>query len=134
MRQLVTAVLIVVHIANSLSGLPARPSYSFARGRFGAQKSNLNNQLVNTISNQNETTSLLQSTPIEDKSIVSDDREQLYGAYNALHSLAQDFKKPFDSPAVLVVGHQTIGKSALLEAIMGFQFNQACYLMKDTKC
>lgn len=38
--------------------------------------------------------------------------------------LGQDFRKPFDSPAVLVVGHQTSGKSALIEALMGFQFNQ----------
>ncbi len=51
-------------------------------------------------------------------------REQLYDAYNMLHSLAQEFRKPFDSPAVLVVGHQTSGKSALVEALMGFQFNQ----------
>jgi len=51
-------------------------------------------------------------------------REQLYEAYNMLHTLAQDFRKPFDSPAVLVVGHQTSGKSALIEALMGFQFNQ----------
>ena len=41
-----------------------------------------------------------------------------------LHSLAQDFHKPFDAPAVIVVGHQTSGKSALIEALMGFQFNQ----------
>ena len=52
------------------------------------------------------------------------EREQLYEAYNLLHTLAQDFRKPFDSPAVLVVGHQTSGKSALIEALMGFQFNQ----------
>jgi hypothetical protein len=52
------------------------------------------------------------------------DRQQLYEAYNLLHSLAQDFHKPFDSPAVIVVGHQTSGKSALIEALMGFQFNQ----------
>ncbi|CAM9551199.1 unnamed protein product [Chrysoparadoxa australica] len=51
-------------------------------------------------------------------------REHIYEAYNMLHSLAQDFHKPFDSPAVLVVGHQTSGKSALIEALMGFQFNQ----------
>lgn len=51
-------------------------------------------------------------------------KEQLYEAYNALHSLAQDFQKPFDAPAVVVVGHQTSGKSALIEALMGFQFNQ----------
>jgi predicted ATPase len=36
----------------------------------------------------------------------------------------QDYQKPFDAPAVLVVGHQTSGKSALIEALMGFQFNQ----------
>jgi hypothetical protein len=30
-----------------------------------------------------------------------------------------DFEKPFDSPAILVVGHQTDGKSALVEALMG---------------
>jgi hypothetical protein len=36
----------------------------------------------------------------------------------------QEFQKPFDSPAVVVVGHQTSGKSALIEALMGFQFNQ----------
>lgn len=39
----------------------------------------------------------------------------------------QDFHKPFDSPAVLVVGHQTSGKSALIEALMGFQFNQVMF-------
>ena len=49
--------------------------------------------------------------------------ERLYEAYNELHSLAQDFRKPFDAPAILVVGHQTDGKSALVEALMGFQFN-----------
>ncbi|KIY95309.1 hypothetical protein MNEG_12654, partial [Monoraphidium neglectum] len=49
--------------------------------------------------------------------------ERLYEAYSELHSLAQDFEKPFDSPAILVVGHQTDGKSALVEALMGFQFN-----------
>jgi hypothetical protein len=35
----------------------------------------------------------------------------LYEAYNDLHALAQDFEKPFDAPAILVVGHQTDGKS-----------------------
>ncbi|ERM97732.1 dynamin-like protein ARC5 [Amborella trichopoda] len=49
--------------------------------------------------------------------------EKLYEAYNELHSLAQDFHTPFDAPAILVVGHQTDGKSALVEALMGFQFN-----------
>ncbi|KAK3268569.1 hypothetical protein CYMTET_22934 [Cymbomonas tetramitiformis] len=49
--------------------------------------------------------------------------ETLYEAYNQLHSLAQEFDKPFDAPAILVVGQQTDGKSALVEALMGFQFN-----------
>uniref|UniRef100_A0A2P2JNH1 Dynamin-type G domain-containing protein n=1 Tax=Rhizophora mucronata TaxID=61149 RepID=A0A2P2JNH1_RHIMU len=47
----------------------------------------------------------------------------LYEAYNELHGLAQELHTPFDAPAVLVVGHQTDGKSALVEALMGFQFN-----------
>ncbi|KAF8057143.1 ARC5 [Scenedesmus sp. PABB004] len=49
--------------------------------------------------------------------------EHLYAAFQQLHLLAQDFEKPFDAPAILVVGHQTDGKSALVEALMGFQFN-----------
>ena len=36
----------------------------------------------------------------------------------------QEYQKPFDAPAVVVVGHQSSGKSALIEALMGFQFNQ----------
>jgi GTPase SAR1 family protein len=36
----------------------------------------------------------------------------------------QGYAKPFDAPAVVVVGHQSSGKSALIEALMGFQFNQ----------
>jgi GTPase SAR1 family protein len=41
-----------------------------------------------------------------------------------LSNRKQDFRKPFDAPAVVVVGHQSSGKSALIEALMGFQFNQ----------
>lgn len=48
---------------------------------------------------------------------------RLYEAYNELHALAQELETPFDAPAVLMVGHQTDGKSALVEALMGFQFN-----------
>ncbi|CAA2964698.1 dynamin ARC5 isoform X2 [Olea europaea subsp. europaea] len=48
---------------------------------------------------------------------------RLYEAYNELHGLAQEFETPFDAPAVLMVSHQTDGKSALVEALMGFQFN-----------
>ncbi|KAG0470966.1 hypothetical protein HPP92_015512 [Vanilla planifolia] len=55
---------------------------------------------------------------------TSDDSSwKLYQAYNELHGLAQEFETPFDAPAILVVGHQTDGKSALVEALMGFQFN-----------
>uniref|UniRef100_A0A803NVC1 Dynamin-type G domain-containing protein n=1 Tax=Cannabis sativa TaxID=3483 RepID=A0A803NVC1_CANSA len=52
-----------------------------------------------------------------------EEKSPLYEAYNELHGLAQEFHTPFDAPAILIVGHQTDGKSALLEALMGFQFN-----------
>ncbi|GMP39116.1 hypothetical protein CsSME_00010082 [Camellia sinensis var. sinensis] len=54
---------------------------------------------------------------------ADEERGRLYEAYNELHGLAQEFETPFEAPAVLVVGHQTDGKSALVEALMGFQFN-----------
>ena len=54
---------------------------------------------------------------------ASEKQWRLYEAYNELHGLAQEFDTPFEAPAVLVVGHQTDGKSALVEALMGFQFN-----------
>lgn len=52
------------------------------------------------------------------------EKGELYEAYNLLHRLAQDFEKPFDAPAVLIVDHQSSGKSALIEALIGFQYNQ----------
>ncbi|CAJ1936000.1 unnamed protein product [Sphenostylis stenocarpa] len=62
-----------------------------------------------------------------ERDLAQEEEEQrewgLYEAYNELHGLAQDLHTPFDAPAVLVVGHQTDGKSALVEALMGFQFN-----------
>ncbi|CAL9770646.1 unnamed protein product [Musa acuminata subsp. burmannicoides] len=59
----------------------------------------------------------------EEQESSSSDSGKLYEAYNELHGLAQEFETPFEVPAVLVVGHQTDGKSALVEALMGFQFN-----------
>jgi len=47
-----------------------------------------------------------------------------YEAYNSLHSLANAYQKPFEVPTVVVVGAQSAGKSALVEALMGFQFNE----------
>lgn len=47
----------------------------------------------------------------------------LYHAYNQLQTLSQQFTFPISTPAVVVVGQQTDGKSALIEALMGFQFN-----------
>ncbi|RRT76411.1 hypothetical protein B296_00001299 [Ensete ventricosum] len=47
----------------------------------------------------------------------------LYEVYNELHGLARELETPFDALAMLVVGHQTYGKSALVEALMDFQFN-----------
>lgn len=41
-----------------------------------------------------------------------------------LKIIKQAYDKPFDAPAVVVVGHQSSGKSALIEALMGFQFNE----------
>ncbi|KAJ7560352.1 hypothetical protein O6H91_04G126000 [Diphasiastrum complanatum] len=65
----------------------------------------------------------LSSTFQSESFYPSSGNEKLYEAYSDLHSLAQDFRKPFEAPAILVVGHQTDGKSALIEALMGFQFN-----------
>ncbi|XP_047047411.1 dynamin-like protein ARC5 [Lolium rigidum] len=51
-------------------------------------------------------------------------RELLYEAYNELQRLAAELGgAAVPAPAVVVVGHQTDGKSALVEALMGFQFN-----------
>ncbi|XP_073013542.1 dynamin-like protein ARC5 [Typha latifolia] len=52
-----------------------------------------------------------------------EEKGRLYEAYNELHGVAAEFETRIDAPAVLVVGHQTDGKSALVEALMGFQFN-----------
>ena len=52
--------------------------------------------------------------------------ERLYEAYNDLHTLAQDFEKPFDAPAILVVGHQTDGKSGVVLLVVTLTF--ACTL------
>jgi ABC-type transport system involved in cytochrome bd biosynthesis fused ATPase/permease subunit len=96
------------------------PSFS----SFG--KGNLNNKPSGQASEYSIYSLYTQNSEItnEKEKSLAKEREQLYEAYNMLHSLAQDFHKPFDAPAVIVVGHQTSGKSALIEALMGFQFNQ----------
>jgi len=53
----------------------------------------------------------IDSSPGRSERAFRSGNERLYEAYNDLHSLAQDFEKPFDAPAILVVGHQTDGKS-----------------------
>lgn len=52
-----------------------------------------------------------EQSPERSSTVFRSGNERLYEAYNDLHSLAQDFEKPFDAPAILVVGHQTDGKS-----------------------
>ena len=48
----------------------------------------------------------------------------LYDSYNQLHQLSQkSARAAFDSPTIVIVGRQTDGKSALLESLMGFHFN-----------
>ena len=56
----------------------------------------------------------------QSETIISDSwsHEKLYEAYNDLHALAKTFKKPFDAPSVLVVGHQTDGKSGVLHNLL----------------
>ena len=46
----------------------------------------------------------------------------LYESYNQLHQLSQTMPS-IDSPTIIIVGRQTDGKSALLESLMGFHFN-----------
>jgi hypothetical protein len=72
------------------------------------------------LSNNKEITDTIPttSTPLN-----PDSREKLYEAYNLLHTLGRDFNLDIQAPSVLVVGHQSSGKSALIEALMGFQFN-----------
>jgi len=95
-----------------------------------SKKINNNNNIINNNNNPDEEYSIYSffekqanSNRVQTSSSLKE-KEQLYEAYNLLHTLAQDFHKPFDAPAVIVVGHQTSGKSALIEALMGFQFNQ----------
>ena len=57
---------------------------------------------------------------------AADDASQaLYEAFNSLHTLSRSLPGTSISvPGIAVVGRQTDGKSALIEALMGFQFNQ----------
>nr|XP_034916460.1 dynamin-like protein ARC5 [Populus alba]XP_034916461.1 dynamin-like protein ARC5 [Populus alba]XP_034916462.1 dynamin-like protein ARC5 [Populus alba]TKS11891.1 hypothetical protein D5086_0000069120 [Populus alba] len=72
---------------------------------------------------QQESVSQVKSLVSVWRKLEMEEQWRLYEAYNELHGLAQELKTPFDAPAVLVVGHQTDGKSALVEGLMGFQFN-----------
>lgn len=63
------------------------------------------------------------ATPFPPEADEGEARELLYEAYNELHALASELGGAAAAPAVVVVGHQTDGKSALVEALMGFQFN-----------
>ena len=55
------------------------------------------------------------------------DDSPLYEAFAELRALSQQTKSGLHlqdtTPTVVVCGRQTDGKSALLEALMGFQFN-----------
>ncbi|XP_040385377.1 uncharacterized protein LOC102718788 [Oryza brachyantha] len=65
----------------------------------------------------------------EEEEVLEEEEEEearglLYEAYNELQGLAAELGSgAAPAPAVVVVGHQTDGKSALVEALMGFQFN-----------
>jgi hypothetical protein len=63
------------------------------------------------------------ATPLPPEAEAGEARELLYEAYNELQALASELGGAAVAPAVVVVGHQTDGKSALVEALMGFQFN-----------
>ncbi|KAG0520299.1 hypothetical protein BDA96_08G062200 [Sorghum bicolor] len=63
------------------------------------------------------------ATPVPAEADAGEARELLYEAYNELQALASELGGAAVAPAVVVVGHQTDGKSALVEALMGFQFN-----------
>ena len=65
------------------------------------------------------------ATPVPPEADAGEARELLYEAYNGLQALASELGGAAVAlaPAVVVVGHQTDGKSALVEALMGFQFN-----------
>jgi hypothetical protein len=112
--KVLKSVLLCAYWAGTLAALPLNSNpknYYSSKSRFFSGRGDVASPIQHS--------DAIGSAPVN-----SEDKEQLFEAYNMLHSLAQDFKKPFDSPAVLVVGHQTSGKSALLEALMGFQFNQ----------
>ena len=55
---------------------------------------------------------------------ADDASQQLYEAFNQLHTLSSSIPgTTIAVPGIAVVGRQTDGKSALIEALMGFQFN-----------
>lgn len=67
----------------------------------------------------------IEASPGRSERALRSGNERLYEAYNDLHALAQDFEKPFDAPAILVVGHQTDGKSGMFFEVAVWAFEGA---------
>jgi ribosome biogenesis GTPase A len=121
MTPLLLILVSVLALASANGPFSSKGGNPFARpGNFGGDRT-----VNNVASSVAEDMGTEEAMPIPtSRPKQTKEREQLYEAYNLLHTLAQDFHKPFDAPAVVVVGHQTSGKSALIEALMCFQFNQ----------
>lgn len=71
----------------------------------------------------------IEASPGRSERALRSGNERLYEAYNDLHALAQDFEKPFDAPAILVVGHQTDGKSGMHFLVVDFFCFFLCFCL-----
>jgi hypothetical protein len=121
-----------VHRRAPMSGLdnslsthgPEKPRSTEKTGALSALKASFGIKDTNSPPRLQQTTSPAQNrravsfgnsqpqpTPAAEVSSDNWEHGKLYEAYNELHALAQAFSKPFDAPAILVVGHQTDGKS-----------------------
>jgi hypothetical protein len=124
-RQHVFRRVAMAGVENKLNGVvsPARvdvvPSYRPERleqGEKSGQLAELGSRSVTgfgaTSSKPSAKTQMAASLAREASgTLESFGKDRLYVAYNDLHALAQVFSKRFDAPAILVVGHQTDGKS-----------------------